>query len=221
LPGRARECRLFEYVAASFDARRQTNEEVEVRVAIIGSGNVGKALAGSLVRAGHGVTLSASNPEHARDAATQTGGQAAESNRAAVASAEAVVLAVPYPAVDGVLAEVGDALAGKLLIDATNRVDPADPGRVLDGTSAAEQIQARVPAARVVKAFNTALAARQADPVVEGLPWTPSSPATTSRPSGRRWNWWARSGFGPSTPARWSWAVRGDGAAQHHPAAAQ
>jgi 8-hydroxy-5-deazaflavin:NADPH oxidoreductase len=140
-----------------------------MQVAIIGSGNVGKALAGSLVRAGHRVTLSASNPEHAWDAATQTGGQAADSNQAAIASAEVVVLAVPYPAVDAVLADAGDALAGKVLIDATNRVDPADPGSVLDGSSAAEQIQARVPAARVVKAFNTALAARQADPVVEGV----------------------------------------------------
>jgi len=140
-----------------------------MQIAIIGSGNVGKALAGSFVRAGHSVTLSASDPGHARDAAAQTGGQGAESNQAAVASAESVVLAVPYPAVDTVLAEVGDALAGKVLIDATNRVDPADPGSVLDGTSAAEQIQARVPAARVVKAFNTAFAARQADPVVEGV----------------------------------------------------
>jgi 8-hydroxy-5-deazaflavin:NADPH oxidoreductase len=80
-----------------------------------------------------------------------------------------VVLAVPYPAVDGVLVDVGDALAGKVLVDATNRVDPADPGSVLDGTSAAEQIQARVPAARVVKAFDTAFASRQADPVVDGV----------------------------------------------------
>jgi len=140
-----------------------------MQIAIIGSGNVGKALAGSFTRAGHQVTLSATSPEHAQAAATQAGGQAAESNRQAVASAQVVVLAVPYPAVDGVLAEVGDALAGKLLVDVTNRVDPADPGSVLDGSSAAEQIQARVPAARVVKAFNTALAARQADPVIEGI----------------------------------------------------
>jgi NADPH-dependent F420 reductase len=140
-----------------------------MQIAIIGSGNVGKALAGSFTRAGHDVTLTASNPDHAREAAAQSGGRAAESNREAAAAAELVVLAVHYPLVDGVVAELGDALAGKVVVDVTNRVDPADPGSTMDGTSAAEQIQARAPEARVVKAFNTAFAARQADPVVEGV----------------------------------------------------
>jgi predicted dinucleotide-binding enzyme len=139
-----------------------------MQIAIIGAGNVGRALATSTTRAGHAVTVSAAHPEHARSVAEQTSARAAGSNREAVATAELVILAVPYPAVDSVLAELGDALAGKVLVDATNRVNPTDPAGVLDGTSAAEQIQARVPAARVVKAFNTALAARQANPVMDG-----------------------------------------------------
>lgn len=138
-------------------------------IAIIGSGNVGKALGGSLTRAGHSVTLTASDPDNARAAASQTGAKAADSNQQAIGAAEVVVLAVPYPAVDAVLAEAGNALDGKVVIDATNRVDPSDPGSVLDGTSAAERIQARAPGAKVVKAFNTALASRQADPVVDGV----------------------------------------------------
>jgi 8-hydroxy-5-deazaflavin:NADPH oxidoreductase len=128
-----------------------------------------RALASSFIRAGHRVTLTASNPDNARAAASQTGAQAGDSNQQAAAGAEVVVLAVQYPIVDAVLAEAGDALNGKVLIDTTNRVDPADPGSVLDGTSAAEQIQARVPGAKVVKAFNTAFASRQADPVVDGV----------------------------------------------------
>jgi predicted dinucleotide-binding enzyme len=79
------------------------------------------------------------------------------------------MLAVPFSAVNDILAEVGDTLDGKVVIDVTNRLNPDDPGAVLDGSSNAEQIQARAGGARVVKAFNTALAARQADPVVDGV----------------------------------------------------
>jgi len=116
-----------------------------MQIAILGSGNVGKALASSLTGAGHRVTLTASTPDHARAAASQTGAQAADSNTQAIADAEVVVLAVQYPTVDAVLADAGDALDGKVLIDTTNRVDPANPGSVLDGTPAAEQLQARIP----------------------------------------------------------------------------
>jgi NADPH-dependent F420 reductase len=140
-----------------------------MRVAIIGSGNVGKALAGSLTKAGHEVTLTATTPENAKAAADQAGAQVAESNRAAVDAAEVVVLAVPYPALDGLLAEVGEHLAGKVVVDTTNRMNPSDFGATLDGTSATEQIQAKAPGAKVVKAFNTLFAARQADPVVDGV----------------------------------------------------
>ena len=141
-----------------------------MQIAIIGAGNVGRALASSTTRAGHTVTVSAAHPEHAQAVAQQTGAGAAASNSEAVGTAELVILAVPYPAVDNVLADLGDALAGKVVVDATNRVNPNDPASVLDGSSAAEQIQRRVPAARVVKAFNTALAARQANPTVDGTP---------------------------------------------------
>ena len=49
-----------------------------MQIAIIGAGNVGRALAGSFTRAGHDVTVSATNPEHARETATETGATAAE-----------------------------------------------------------------------------------------------------------------------------------------------
>jgi hypothetical protein len=140
-----------------------------MEIAIIGSGNVGKALATALVRAGNHVTISSADLEHAAAAADQVGARSAKSSREAVEGAEAVVLAVPYPAVEEVLAEIGDALSGKILIDVTNRMDPTDPTATLDGTSASEQIQSKARAARVVKAFNTVFATNQANPVVEGI----------------------------------------------------
>jgi 8-hydroxy-5-deazaflavin:NADPH oxidoreductase len=139
-------------------------------IAIVGAGNVGRALAASSVRAGHIVTLSSRSQEDAQLLAKETGARAATSNVEAVQAADVAILAIPYSALEACLGELGDALEGKIVVDVTNRVNPNDPAQAIDGTSAAEQIQSRFPAARVVKAFNTAFASRQADPVVDGTP---------------------------------------------------
>jgi len=137
-------------------------------IAIIGAGNVGKAIASSAIRAGHAVTLSSAGGDSAIAAAREFGARAAASNREAVQGADVVIFAVPYPAVEAVLAEAGDQLAGKVLVDATNPLKPDYSGLAFDDTSGAEEIQRRAPRAKVVKAFNTAFAARQADPNVAG-----------------------------------------------------
>jgi len=137
-----------------------------MKVAIIGAGNVGKALTTSFTRAGHEVTIAAAHPEHARAAATSLGATAAQSSADAVAGADLVVLAVPATALASVATEIADDLAGKVVVDVSNRPtpDPAGPG-----TSIAEELQNRLPRSRVVKAFNTLFASRQADPVVAGV----------------------------------------------------
>ena len=138
-----------------------------MKVAIIGAGNVGKALTSSFTGAGHDVTIAATHPDHARDAAATVGASAASTSRQAVADADLVVLAVPVTALDSIARELGDELAGKTVVDVSNRPtpDPAGPG-----TSIAEELQVRLPRSRVVKAFNTLFASRQADPVVGGVP---------------------------------------------------
>jgi 8-hydroxy-5-deazaflavin:NADPH oxidoreductase len=139
-----------------------------MNIAIIGAGNVGNAITGSATRAGHSVTLSSAKGDSAITAAQESGARAAASNREAVEGADVVILAIPYTAVDEVLAEVGGALAGKVLVDATNPLKPDYSGLATNGTSGAEEIQSKAHGARVVKAFNTAFAARQADPNVAG-----------------------------------------------------
>jgi len=76
---------------------------------------------------------------------------------------------VPYSAIDAVLSELGEALAGKVVIDVTNRVKRPVIAESVDGTSAAEQIQRKVPKAKVAKAFNYAFAPSHADPKVDGV----------------------------------------------------
>lgn len=140
-----------------------------MKIAIIGSGNVGGALAKSSVRAGHTVTLTAKDPAHAEAKAKDTGARAVRSAVEAVKEAEIVILAVPYSAVDAVLGELGDAIAGKVLIDVTNRTKRGVIAESIDGSSAAEQIQRTAPKAKVAKAFNYAFASRQGDPMVDGM----------------------------------------------------
>jgi predicted dinucleotide-binding enzyme len=139
-----------------------------MNIAIIGSGNVGGALAKSSVRAGHTVTLSAKNPAHAEAKAKETGARAVPSAADAVKAADVVILAVPYAAVDSIITELGDALAEKVLIDVTNRMRQDAIAESVDGTSASEQIQKKAPKAKVAKAFNYAFASKQADPKVDG-----------------------------------------------------
>ena len=138
-----------------------------MKVAIIGAGNVGKALGTSLTRAGHDVTLAAQSPETARAAAQEIGIASADDAASAVKDAKIVILAIPYTAGAGVAAEIADGTVGRTVIDVTNPLKPDFSGLATD-TSAAEELQRRLPGAHVVKAFNTVFASKQADPTADG-----------------------------------------------------
>jgi 8-hydroxy-5-deazaflavin:NADPH oxidoreductase len=115
----------------------------KTKIAIIGDGNVGGALARGLGRAGHDVRAVGNDKAAVRDAA---------------AWADAVLLAVPFGAVGDVVETAGAALAGKIVVDVTNAVDASMSLAVGFSTSGAEELQKRLPKARVVKAFNTVFA---------------------------------------------------------------
>jgi NADPH-dependent F420 reductase len=112
-------------------------------VSIIGTGNMGSALAGLVTKGGH--TVETFNSSDADKPVT----------------GEVVVLAVPYPAVAEVLAQRGDQLAGKVVVDITNPLnfETFDDLVIPADSSAAAGIAAALPSAKVVKAFNTNFAA--------------------------------------------------------------
>jgi NADPH-dependent F420 reductase len=141
-----------------------------MKIAIIGAGNVGGGLAAAAVKAGHEVTLSAQDPATLETAAHNAGARAAGSNADAVNGADLVVLAVPHGAVAAIVAELGDALTGKTLVDATNPLNDSYTDLTTSGVSAAEALQQQVPGAPVVKAFNTIFASRHANPTEGGAP---------------------------------------------------
>jgi len=141
-----------------------------MKVAIIGAGNVGTALATALTRAGHNVTITARDPKHATTAAESSGASAATSNAAAVDEAEVIITAVPATGLRDVAAEIREPAIGKPVIDVTNRMAPTEQGLDIDTTSSnAEELASMLPASPVVKAFNTLFASNQTDPTARGV----------------------------------------------------
>jgi NADPH-dependent F420 reductase len=142
-----------------------------MNIAIIGTGNVGAALAGSHTRAGRHVTVTSRNTAQAGEVAEASGAGLASSPSEAVEQAQVVVLAVPFSEAEDVARDIAPVAAGRAVVDATNPLTPDYDGLVTDGgPSGAERIQRLLPGAHVVKAFNTVFASVQADPTVHGEP---------------------------------------------------
>jgi NADPH-dependent F420 reductase len=140
-----------------------------MKVAIIGTGNMGSGFARAFASQGVEVVVGHRDPAKAAALAADVGSNAEGGGiAAAVKLADVVLLALPYQAVADVLSEAGD-LAGKILIDITNPIT-ADYKELLLGhtTSAAEEIQKAAPGAHVVKAFNTIFAGLIAPPARAG-----------------------------------------------------
>ena len=121
-----------------------------MRVAVIGTGRMGTALGETLAAAGHDVRIGSRSRERGRETAVRIGAAFGGTCSDAADGAEALVLAVPWTAVPATLALLGD-LHGRVLIDVTNPFGDEQ----LEGSSSAEELQALVPQASVVKAFNT------------------------------------------------------------------
>jgi predicted dinucleotide-binding enzyme len=120
-----------------------------MRIAVIGAGSIGGTLGKKWTRAGHDVVYGVRQP-HEADQTTPAD---------AVAGADVVVLAVPGPAAKDVIRSLGDTLAGKVVIDATNDIQGAGKLHALDELD---------DAAHPARAFNTLGWECFADPIVGG-----------------------------------------------------
>jgi predicted dinucleotide-binding enzyme len=140
-----------------------------MKVAIIGSGNVGTAVARATKEAGHNVTVAGVSAEQLEEVSEALGVETTVTNMDAVQNADIVVLALPFGVAQDVARDLGDAVADAIVIDVANPTKDDLSGLVTNGTSSAELTQEAAPRARVVKAFNTVLATNQAAPVVDGV----------------------------------------------------
>lgn len=126
-----------------------------MKIAFIGCGNVGGALANHLQRAGHEVTLAKSGEgsDSIAKAVERNPAFRVAAPKEAVAGADVVFLATPFNANEAALAPVADDLAGKILVDCTNPVGPGLSHGLESKTSGTQKVQSFAPKARVVKAF--------------------------------------------------------------------
>jgi predicted dinucleotide-binding enzyme len=120
-------------------------------VTIFGDGNMGQAIAGVLARGGADI-------------------QHISKDTTAGIEGDIVILAVPHAALTQIAADYADQLAGRTVVDITNPLDFETFDRLVVpvGSSAAAELAAALPGAKVLKAFNTTFAATLAPGKVGG-----------------------------------------------------
>jgi predicted dinucleotide-binding enzyme len=126
-------------------------------ISIIGSGNMATAIGTRAAKHGHTIELMSRNTAKAQALADQIGNGATVGTFGARPAGDIVIVAVLYAGAVDVIAQYGDALAGKILVDITNPFNADASGVVTTpGNSVSQQIAAVAPeSAHVVKALNT------------------------------------------------------------------
>jgi 8-hydroxy-5-deazaflavin:NADPH oxidoreductase len=127
------------------------------QISIVGTGHVGSALAEGLRRVGY---------------QPRTAGHDRDAMKAAARDAEIVFLAVPWTSLDDVLGIIGEDLASRIVVDVTNPLTKDRQLALGFSTSAAEELQKRLPNSKVVKAFNTVFAQTMSNGKAQGQPLT-------------------------------------------------
>jgi predicted dinucleotide-binding enzyme len=138
-----------------------------MKIAILGSGVVGQALATGYPKHGHEVRIGTRQSE--------VGDHPVDTPGAAAAWGDLIVLCVKGEAAVDLVTSVKEEVAGKVVIDTTNPLDfsSGKPGLFVGWSdSLGEQVQRALPEARVVKAYNIVGNTLMVDPVMPGGPPT-------------------------------------------------
>lgn len=145
-------------------------------ITIIGAGNMARGIGTRLVAAGEPVTIMDRTPERAEALAHELQERATAGATVTTAALgdpikdNTVVLALFYPIEKEVVPQLQEQLTGKTIVEITNPLNESfDDLATPEGTSAAEEVAAMVPDAKVVKAFNTTFAGTLTAGQVQGV----------------------------------------------------
>ena len=130
-------------------------------ISIIGTGNMASTIGALAVAGGNTVEVIGRDQSKAAELAKALGGSTTTGEFGAAPAGDIVIVALGYANVVPVVAQYGNALAGKVIVDICNPVNSAGDGLAIpDGTSIAQNVAGAAPAsASVVKAFNTTFGA--------------------------------------------------------------
>lgn len=136
-----------------------------MKIAIIGSGNVGSALGKGLLNTGHAVVFGVRNPDSPKtqQALSLLPNAVVQTVTEAAAAAEVIILTTPPESVLELIPQLGD-LSAKVIIDATNSVRTKPEPYA----TAFEAIKKATGAEHVVKCFNTTGFENMVNPIYGG-----------------------------------------------------
>jgi len=149
-----------------------------MNITIIGAGNMGRGIGTRAVAGGHSVTFVDSNPETAEQTAADVRASAKNGAKVLAASlgeaelGDVVVFAVWYGTNIELAKQLGNKLAGKVVVDIANPLNATYDGLATapDSSSAEDLAKAIANGAKVVKAFNTTYAGTLLAGQVAGQP---------------------------------------------------
>jgi NADPH-dependent F420 reductase len=149
-----------------------------MNITIIGAGNMGRGIGTRAAAGGHSVTFVDANPNTAQQVAeevkkfTQNGSKISTSSLGDVQLGDIVVLAVWYGTNLEIAKQLGNKLAGKVVVDIANPLNSTYDGLATapDSSSAEDLARVAAPGTRVVKAFNTTYAGTLVAGQVDGRP---------------------------------------------------
>jgi predicted dinucleotide-binding enzyme len=140
-----------------------------MKIAIIGTGNVGTALGINWNKSNHEIIYGSRNPQDEKHVELEKFAQVLTLSQAAMLG-DVIVLATPWQGTEEAIHEMGSTLNAKIVIDATNPLKSDLSGLLLYGdTSGGEQIAKWAPTSKVVKALNSAFAKVMEHPEINGV----------------------------------------------------
>jgi hypothetical protein len=154
---RALLCAVVVCVATSASAADAAKSEAPMKIGIIGTGNIGGALATHWAKAGHELVISSRHPEELQDLAKSLGPKVRVGTpREAAVFGDVILLSVPYKATPDIGRELASELKGKVLLDTGNPYPMRDGAMAVDARKRSTGVTSKefLPGVRLVRAFN-------------------------------------------------------------------